>query len=105
MNPQRSVNIRTVELSDTHQQDRIYTARCALALFIFGPAFPFVMHLLGWSMYSEDVPLDPVVSLSLIAEFFALALGFLGRRHRSGQVAIAGALIILACVFLIPALG
>ncbi len=84
--------------------NRRLIARWALASFIFGPIFPFIMNLLGRPAYSSDVPLDPVVGLSLLAEFLALTLGFLGRRHLSGRVAMFGALIILGCAFLIPVL-
>jgi len=41
--------------------------------------------------------------LSLVMEFLALALGFVGRRHPSGKVGMIGALVVLACVFLFPA--
>lgn len=81
------------------------TARWALAVFLLGPVFPFVMHLCGWSIYSRDAPLDPVVAVGLTAEFVALALGFLGRRHRSGRIAMIGASIIFSCAVLIPVLS
>jgi hypothetical protein len=88
-----------------YRADRRVTARCALALSVFGPVFLVVMNLLGHGMYSSDVPLDPFVSVALVAEFFALALGFLGRQRISGKAAVIVSLIVLVCAFLIPVLG
>ena len=83
-----------------HQADRLLLARCALVLFISGLVLPLVMGMLGRSWDSGGEVLSLHASLGLVAEFFALAFGFLGRRHPSGQVGMLGALVILAGVFL-----
>ena len=86
------------------RRDRLTVARCALALFIIGPVLPLVMGLLHRPWYSSDETLFLYASLSLTAEFLAMALGFIGRRHLAGRVAMIGALIVLACAFVFPAL-
>ncbi len=83
---------------------RLVAARCALGLFISGVVLPLVMALLGYRWdWGSRVIVPPPIMLSLIAEFVALALGFVGRRHLSGKVGMIGALVILACAFLFPA--
>ena len=90
-------------MNEAHHKDRLLVARCALALFIIGLVLPLVMSLLVRPMYSSDETIVLYASVSGIAEFLALALGFLGRRHLSGKVAIIGVLVILAWAFLFPA--
>ena len=91
-------------MSDARHGDRILVARCAIALLAAGLVL-LVTGVLRSPVDSggEVVPLS--VMLGLIAQFVALALGFLGRRRASGKVAMIGAGAILAFVFLFPIFG
>ena len=73
-------------------------------LFVTGLVLPLVLSLLFRPMYSSDETIQLYVILSGIAVFLALALGYLGRRHVSGKVAMIGAITVIAWAFLFAAL-
>ena len=80
----------------------VFLSPARLALFILGPTLPVTMSLLGYPMYASDGSIQLVAFVSLSSEFIAIALGFVGRHHLSGKVALFGASIILVFVCLLP---
>ena len=89
-------------MNEARHRRRLFVAQCALALFIIGLVLPFVMSLLVRPMHSSDETISLYASLSGIAEFSALALGFLGRRHLSGKVAMVGAILTFGLALFAP---
>jgi hypothetical protein len=97
--PQKSV---VMDRKSVRHGNRLLIARSALALFILGPSLPVAMSLLGYPMYASPGSIQLVAFVSLSSEFIAIALGFIGRHHFSGKVALIGAFIILVFVCLLP---
>ena len=86
--------------ADAHCSYRLVIARCAIGLLIAGLALPLVLSVLWRKMYSSDETIELYVMLSGTAVFLAFALGYLGRHHLSGKMAMIGAITVIALVFL-----
>ena len=89
-------------MNDEYQEQRRLAAWCALTLFIVGLALPLLAVFLGFLPDVSGSGICVHATVTLMAEFFALVFGFLGRRHRSGRVAMIGGLITIILAFLFP---
>jgi hypothetical protein len=77
-----------------------------LVLFVAGLLMPFLIATVILFLYPENVvgqlaqrpAVEFAVGFGLVAELLAVVLGFVARRHISGQIGIAGAITVLLLI-------
>ena len=71
--------------------DRLFVARCSLALLFVGPVLPLLAILLE---IRNEVAIA-AIGIAAIVELLALICGIVGRQHLPGQIGLFGSLVVL----------
>ena len=88
-------------MNGSHDNERLFIAKCALVLFVSGLLAPFLIAALVLACSgsrSEDAAVALAVGFGFACEVLALILGIVGRRHTSGKIGILGGVIMFVAV-------